>query len=81
MSTPNPQANAAAAQPDAQPAIYETDIWNPPPMAVGCACSSRAAARTSRLCRARMRHRHPRATAPGWLTGRDGRAGRGPGRP
>ena len=31
MSTPNPQAGLAAAQPDAQPAIYETDIWNPPP--------------------------------------------------
>ena len=31
MSAPNPQANAAAAQPDAQPAIYETDIWAPPP--------------------------------------------------
>ena len=30
MSAPNPQANAAAAQPDAQPAIYETDIWDPP---------------------------------------------------
>ena len=30
MSAPNPQANAAAAQPDAQPAIYETDIWAPP---------------------------------------------------
>ena len=29
MSTPNPQAGLAAAQPDAQPAIYETDIWNP----------------------------------------------------
>ena len=29
MSTPNPQADLAAAQPDAQPAIYETDIWNP----------------------------------------------------
>ena len=31
MSTPNPQADLAAALPDAQPAIYETDIWNPPP--------------------------------------------------
>ena len=31
MSTPNPQANAAAAQPDAQPTTYVTEIWNPPP--------------------------------------------------
>ena len=28
MSTPNPQADLEAAQPDAEP-VYETDIWNP----------------------------------------------------
>ena len=29
MSTPNPQADLAAARLDAQPAVDEVDIWNP----------------------------------------------------